>query len=771
MQLRLLRNWRAEQIRRLEFWLAYYLLWSAIWFSTPMLLDIFGNPISLWYPSAGLRFFVLFAFGRAALLPVLLTEVTLEMGLWWLKSPLVAVSLLSLVDPLESAITPVASYGIAALGLRAWNAGRISDALADLAAIIRLLIAAGLASGLATLSGVSRLWYLGLMPSTQLPEVAFSWLIGDFIGVITVTPLLMWQVQPRLQQWLRQGCWLLQSLPGNKHRWHWLTYFLALLLMLWMLFSLPEWVGRSAMSRPFLILLVLPPLAWGMVTGGLSIATSAIFGLNIELMLLVATSGHRELAVDYQIVMIAIALVGLPLGAAIEARRQALDGFRDLSRISNDLLWTINTSGQLARVQGKLVQTLALRLGQRWRCSVYSIPLTSRIRLREAVQTHQPFREVLVCICTRTSGLCWLQISGRPYWDRLHHLMGYYGTATDVTVRYQAEQILYEYAERLQREVAIRTAQLWETNQQLTLSERRYRTMLATAPIGVAEVDTAGCCQYVNFAWCLLLNLQSTHEALGRVWWECVHPEVRTEMERLWQMSRQLHVGDSEFPGPAQRYLGVQWSALYDGSGVTRGALVMLTDLTERRQREQENWRLAHFDGLTQLPNRLLFWDRLEQALRLANRYSQLVAVLWLDLDGFKAINDTLGHAAGDELLHQVGQRLQAGLRDSDTAARLGGDEFAVMLTTVLQVSDATCVANKIIDLIQASFILSQGPAHVSVSIGIALYPDHADTASELVRCADQAMYAAKQAGKSCWRLWNALDDGVGRERPDRMAR
>jgi diguanylate cyclase (GGDEF)-like protein len=156
------------------------------------------------------------------------------------------------------------------------------------------------------------------------------------------------------------------------------------------------------------------------------------------------------------------------------------------------------------------------------------------------------------------------------------------------------------------------------------------------------------------------------------------------------------------------------------------------------------------------------------QGLGLSGRQPHLLAVLWLDLDGFKAINDGLGHAAGDELLRQVGQRLQATIRESDTAARLGGDEFAVVLTTMAQPQDAGGVAQKIIDRINQPFVLSQGLARVSASIGIALYPDHASTTRELTHRADLAMYAAKQAGKNGWRLW---DEDAETDRADSRRR
>ncbi|NJM13745.1 MAG: diguanylate cyclase [Synechococcaceae cyanobacterium SM1_2_3] len=248
----------------------------------------------------------------------------------------------------------------------------------------------------------------------------------------------------------------------------------------------------------------------------------------------------------------------------------------------------------------------------------------------------------------------------------------------------------------------------------------------------------------------------SVEAVMGRSWLDCIHSDQRVEARQRMGIGQALRIGDGEFQGLADQWFSAHWSTLYDGQGVVSGAIVIINDITERRLREQENWELAHFDGLTQLPNRILFWNRLEYALRLAHRNQQTIAVLWLDLDGFKAVNDQLGHAAGDELLCQVGQRLQTSLRDSDTAARMGGDEFTVVLASMAHPQDAASVAQKIIDLIHQPFALTQGPAQISTSIGIALYPDHAHTAKELAHCADLAMYAAKQAGKNGWRLWNS---------------
>jgi diguanylate cyclase (GGDEF)-like protein/PAS domain S-box-containing protein len=374
--------------------------------------------------------------------------------------------------------------------------------------------------------------------------------------------------------------------------------------------------------------------------------------------------------------------------------------------------------------------------------------------LTAALRTRRPFREVLLSIRNHAGEGRWLRVNGVPYYDELGRFAGYRGAATDVTTQHVAELVLADYADQLRREVATQTAELRRVNRDLAFGERRYRTMLATAPVGVAEVDAEGRCQYVNFPWCILTG-QAATAVLGHSWLDCVRPGQRAEVEYRWRTASNLRTGDGEFQSLADRWLSVYWSTLYDDDSAIAGAIVILNDITDRRLREQENWELAHFDTLTKLPNRTLFWDRLEQALRLASRSRQTVAVLWLDLDGFKTVNDTLGHAAGDELLRQVGQRLRATLRESDTAARLGGDEFAVALTTIAQPQDATGVAQKIIDRINQPFTLPQGPARVSASIGIALYPDHAGSAKELAHRADLAMYAAKQGGKNGWRLWD----------------
>lgn len=171
-------------------------------------------------------------------------------------------------------------------------------------------------------------------------------------------------------------------------------------------------------------------------------------------------------------------------------------------------------------------------------------------------------------------------------------------------------------------------------------------------------------------------------------------------------------------------------------------------DVTERKEGEQHLVELAYFDALTKLPNRTLFYDRLAQSAAHARRNGWTLAVLFVDIDGFKRVNDASGHAAGDELLKQIAQRLKACARSDDTVGRLSGDEFAVVLSKVTGRDDAELVAKKILEILRTPFLLEKKPVCLSASIGIALYPIDSIDYSELVRKADVAMYHAKAAGR-----------------------
>ena len=183
----------------------------------------------------------------------------------------------------------------------------------------------------------------------------------------------------------------------------------------------------------------------------------------------------------------------------------------------------------------------------------------------------------------------------------------------------------------------------------------------------------------------------------------------------------------------------------------------LMDEVAERRRAEEMLRHVATHDGLTDLPNRSLLLDRLDTAIARAKRAQNSCAVVFIDLDGFKPINDTFGHDKGDLVLREVAKRLQGCIREADTAARFGGDEFVIVLGDLHKTEDATVVAQKVLDALAIPIDLDGQDAHVGASIGIALFPDHADSAEAVLKLADDAMYDVKGHGKNDYVIANTI--------------
>ncbi len=190
-------------------------------------------------------------------------------------------------------------------------------------------------------------------------------------------------------------------------------------------------------------------------------------------------------------------------------------------------------------------------------------------------------------------------------------------------------------------------------------------------------------------------------------------------------------------------------NTIYDEEGQAQWRVGMYSTVTAQKRAEETLWRQASYDVLTNLPNRRLLLDRLQQEINVARRSGAQVALMLIDLDRFKEVNDTLGHLAGDQLLMEVAQRLQACIREMDTAARLGGDEFAVILGGITDVTHVEPVAEAILRALAGTYALKEGDARISASIGIAFFPSDADHMEALFLRADQAMYAIKDKGRN----------------------
>jgi diguanylate cyclase (GGDEF)-like protein/PAS domain S-box-containing protein len=195
-------------------------------------------------------------------------------------------------------------------------------------------------------------------------------------------------------------------------------------------------------------------------------------------------------------------------------------------------------------------------------------------------------------------------------------------------------------------------------------------------------------------------------------------------------------------------------SAVRDGTGEIGHYVSLFTDISAMKEQVAALEHSANYDPLTGLPNRLLLADRLQLAISQAERRASQLAVVFLDLDGFKAVNDAHGHDVGDELLILLAERMKAVLRESDTLARLGGDEFIAILGDLQQPPDCLPVLERLLVLVAEPVLVRGIELQVSVSIGVSLFPSHARSPQMLVRHADQAMYEAKQAGRNAYRFF-----------------
>jgi diguanylate cyclase (GGDEF)-like protein/PAS domain S-box-containing protein len=294
----------------------------------------------------------------------------------------------------------------------------------------------------------------------------------------------------------------------------------------------------------------------------------------------------------------------------------------------------------------------------------------------------------------------------------------------------------------------------------LRRSEERFRSLVRNASDVILVLRDTGHIAYESPAVEKVLG-HVADDRVGRHVFDELHPDDLPRARRLLAEVQAVHGAEAEFDVRARHADGA-WRFL-EGTGknllhdpAVRGIVINYRDATGRRQLEDQLRHQAFHDVLTGLANRALLRDRLEHALSAAVRHDRHLAVLFLDLDDFKAINDSLGHTAGDELLAAVGHRLGELLRAGDTAARIGGDEFAVLLEETAGADDAREVGHRILEGLRAPFLLGGQKVHVHASIGVALRSPDSKTADDLLRDADVAMYVAKRRGKDRLEVFEA---------------
>lgn len=307
--------------------------------------------------------------------------------------------------------------------------------------------------------------------------------------------------------------------------------------------------------------------------------------------------------------------------------------------------------------------------------------------------------------------------------------------------------------------------------------EAEIHLLLDSTAEAIFGIDMQGRCTFTNRACLELLGYGSDDELRGQPIHDLIHhhhpdgrayPEADCPAQPGEKLRDKHHAEDEVFwrrdgtPVPVE-----YWSHPVVQDGNLVGAVVTFVDISQRKHAEAQLEHLAHHDSLTGLPNRAFFQSRLSHAVNLAQRHRQNLALLFLDLDGFKHINDSLGHPAGDDLLQAMASRLSRNLRAVDTLARLGGDEFVVLLEDVEGANEAAVVAQNLLVLLRQPFRLNgEQEVYIGASIGISLFPEDARDPMQLIRNADAALYQAKSEGRDSYRFYT---EALTRDAHDRQ--
>jgi diguanylate cyclase (GGDEF)-like protein/PAS domain S-box-containing protein len=431
------------------------------------------------------------------------------------------------------------------------------------------------------------------------------------------------------------------------------------------------------------------------------------------------------------------------VGADITGRKRAEAAlqssearFRSLTALSSDWYWEQDQEFRFVDASSGLRERTGNdeHLGKtRWELPSVGVAAERWAGHRADLEAHRPFHNFEYALRGSNGALIHMSVSGMPIFDEHGAFKGYRGAGRDITRRKLAEASL-----RI-------AATAFEAQEGMVVTDAN--SVILRVNSAFTEITGYSAAEVMGQTPRMLRSGRHD-EAFFRAMWDSLLSSGIWKGE-IWNRRKSGEV----YP----EWLTV--TAVRDGGGSITNYVATLTDITGRKAAEEEIRNLAFYDPLTQLPNRRLLMDRLHQALASSERSRRRGALLFIDLDHFKSLNDTLGHDKGDLLLQQVAQRLTACVREADTVARLGGDEFVVMLEELSERADEAeaqtrAIAEKILATFSQPYLLAGHPHQNSGSIGIAPFCGHDQSATALLKHADIAMYQAKAGGRNALRFF-----------------
>ncbi len=583
--------------------------------------------------------------------------------------------------------------------------------------------------------GNASLWLAGLLPPEALVHNFVKWWQGDVLGIILVTPLiLVWRRLP--EDWFSQrrsletfSCFALALLVGQ------------VVFMGWFHDSV------GSFGRPYVMFVF---VAWAAVSFGVH-GASLLIGVVALQALVGSLLGKGDFAAHFVqadltgfwIYMLVLSVVGMALAVLIAERMQveqslstANDNLAGREALLQQIQDTASVGIFLVSMEGRITHA------NQFMAEMFRWPLDALIGEEYIALVHPAEREegrqrmaallqsqITVVDLERhywradQSGF-WGHLKAKRFFDVGGRQLGLVGVIADITERKKAEE---------EMELA---SVVYQSSGEAMMVTDADGTIVAVNPAftqvtGYLPDEVIGRTPQVlrsgrhdkAFYQSMWMALKTTGTWRGEIWDRRKNGEIYPKLLTI--------------------------TTTFNEAGLPLRRVALFYDITEKKKSEEVIWRQANFDSLTGLPNRQMFMDRLEQEIKKSHRAALPLALMFLDLDRFKEINDTMGHDMGDILLKETAVRLSSCVRESDTVARLGGDEFTIILGGLEETGCVERIAQDILQRLAKPFVLGDELVYMTTSIGITLYPDDSDRVDALIKHADQAMYAAKALGRN----------------------